>query len=67
MKIGMIGTGMVGATIGTRLVELGHDVKMGSRSANSDKAVAWAKAGVISKARAPAARRNKGSAKAWLI
>ncbi len=44
MKIGIFGTGMVGAAIGNKLVSLGHDVKMGSRTANNDKAVAWAKA-----------------------
>jgi len=44
MKIGIFGTGMVGATIGNKLVSLGHEVKMGSRTANNDKAVAWAKA-----------------------
>lgn len=44
MKIGIFGTGMVGATIGNKLVALGHEVKMGSRTANNDKAVAWAKA-----------------------
>lgn len=43
MKIGVIGTGMVGNAIGTKLVELGHEVKMGSRTANNEKAVAWAK------------------------
>ncbi|KFE68591.1 NADPH-dependent F420 reductase [Hyalangium minutum] len=43
MKIGVFGTGMVGATIGTKLVALGHEVKMGSRTANNEKAVAWAK------------------------
>lgn len=41
MRFGVLGTGMVGATIGTKLVELGHEVKMGSRDARSDKAVAW--------------------------
>lgn len=46
MKIGVLGTGMVGATIGAKLVALGHDVKMGSRKAGNEKAVAWvAKAG----------------------
>jgi len=43
MKIGIIGTGMVGKTIGTKLVELGHEVKMGSRTANNEKAVEWVK------------------------
>ena len=41
-RIGVLGTGMVGHAIGSRLVELGHDVVMGSRSAANDKAVAWA-------------------------
>jgi predicted dinucleotide-binding enzyme len=44
MKIGVLGTGMVGESIGTKLVALGHDVVMGSRSATNEKAVAWAKA-----------------------
>jgi predicted dinucleotide-binding enzyme len=43
MKIGILGTGMVGNTLGTKLAELGHDVKMGSRSANNEKAAAWVK------------------------
>jgi 8-hydroxy-5-deazaflavin:NADPH oxidoreductase len=43
MKIGIIGTGMVGSTIGNKLVALGHEVKMGSRTANNEKAAAWAK------------------------
>jgi hypothetical protein len=42
MKIGILGTGMVGATLGNKLVSLGHEVKMGSRTANNEKAVAWA-------------------------
>jgi hypothetical protein len=43
MKIGVLGTGMVGETIGTKLVALGHEVVMGSRTATNEKAVAWAK------------------------
>ena len=43
MKIGVLGTGMVGEAIGTKLVQLGHEVKMGSRTANNDKAAAWVK------------------------
>ena len=43
MKIGIIGTGIVGATIGTKLVQVGHEVKMGSRTANNENAVKWAK------------------------
>jgi predicted dinucleotide-binding enzyme len=41
MEIGVLGTGMVGATIGRKLASLGHDVKMGSRTAGGDKARAW--------------------------
>ncbi|MBK6687631.1 MAG: NAD(P)-binding domain-containing protein [Deltaproteobacteria bacterium] len=44
MKIGILGTGMVGAGLGAKLVQLGHQVKMGSRTAAHEKAVAWAKA-----------------------
>jgi hypothetical protein len=31
MKIGIIGTGMVGQTLGGKFVELGHDVLFGTR------------------------------------
>jgi len=41
MKIGVLGTGMVGNTIASKLVELGHEVKMGSRTANNEKAAEW--------------------------
>jgi predicted dinucleotide-binding enzyme len=41
MRIGVLGTGMVGGTIGTRLVGLGHEVMMGSREAGGEKAQAW--------------------------
>ena len=41
MKIAVFGTGMVGTTIASKLVELGHEVKMGSRTANNEKAAAW--------------------------
>jgi 8-hydroxy-5-deazaflavin:NADPH oxidoreductase len=43
MNIGVLGTGMVGETIATALIEKGHVVRMGSRSANNDKAAAWVK------------------------
>ncbi len=43
MKIGILGTGMVGQAIGTKLVQLGHQVKMGSRSASNEKGSAWVK------------------------
>ena len=43
MKFGVLGTGIVGQTIGSKLVHLGHDVMMGARDASNPKAVAWAK------------------------
>lgn len=42
MKIGVLGTGMVGQAIAGRLVELGHDVVMGAREATNPKAAEWA-------------------------
>ena len=42
MKLRVLGTGMVGQAIASKLVALGHEVKMGSRTANNEKAVAWA-------------------------
>jgi 8-hydroxy-5-deazaflavin:NADPH oxidoreductase len=41
VRISVIGTGTVGKTIGTKLVELGHDVTMGSRSATNESAAEW--------------------------
>lgn len=43
MKIAVLGTGVVGETIATKLVQLGHEVMMGSRTANNEKAAAWVK------------------------
>lgn len=43
MKIGILGTGSVGTTLGTKLVQLGHEVKLGARSATNEKAAAWVK------------------------
>jgi predicted dinucleotide-binding enzyme len=43
MKIGILGTGDVGRALGRGFIETGHDVKMGSREANNEKAAAWAK------------------------
>jgi predicted dinucleotide-binding enzyme len=43
MKIGVLGTGMVGQTLGSKLVQLGHDVMMGSRQEAHPNAVLWAK------------------------
>ena len=42
MKIAVLGTGVVGRTIGSKLVDLGHEVRMGSRGAGNEAAVAWA-------------------------
>jgi len=42
VRISVIGTGTVGKTIGTKLVELGHEVTMGSRSATNEQAAEWA-------------------------
>jgi predicted dinucleotide-binding enzyme len=41
MKIGLFGTGMVGTVIATKLVALGHQLKMGSRTADNEKAAEW--------------------------
>ncbi len=41
MKIGIFGTGDVGKALGTGLVGLGHEVKMGSREAGNEKARDW--------------------------
>jgi predicted dinucleotide-binding enzyme len=43
MKIGVLGTGIVGETIATALVGKKHLVRMGSRSMNNEKAEAWVK------------------------
>jgi len=42
MRIGVIGTGSVGATIATQLVAKDHEVRLGSRTADNEKAAAWA-------------------------
>lgn len=41
MKIAVLGTGTVGNTIGSRLIELGHAVMMGSRTADNEKVKAF--------------------------
>ena len=41
MKIAILGTGMVGNALGTKLVQLGHQVTMGSRTATSDAGQQW--------------------------
>ena len=42
MKVGVLGTGMVGQAIATGLVGCGHEVRMGARESGNEKAVAWA-------------------------
>jgi predicted dinucleotide-binding enzyme len=44
MKIGILGTGMVGETLGKKFAQLGHQVKMGSRTANNESAAKWVQA-----------------------
>jgi predicted dinucleotide-binding enzyme len=41
MRIAVLGTGNVGRTIAGKLVELGHEVTMGSRSATGEALTAW--------------------------
>ena len=41
MKIAVLGTGPVGNTIGSKLIELGHAVMMGSRTADNEKVKAF--------------------------
>lgn len=42
MRIGVLGTGTVGQTLGSGLVGLGHEVMLGSREANNPNALEWA-------------------------
>ncbi|MBO4917274.1 MAG: NAD(P)-binding domain-containing protein [Bacteroidales bacterium] len=42
-KYGVLGTGDVARVIASKLVELGNEVMMGSRSAANEKATAWAR------------------------
>lgn len=41
MRIGVLGTGMVGQAISSKLVALGHEVRMGSRQAGNQDAIGW--------------------------
>lgn len=41
MQVGVLGTGMVGKALGTKLVTLGHDVMMGSRTRDNSTAEEW--------------------------
>ncbi|WP_405856571.1 NAD(P)-binding domain-containing protein [Streptomyces sp. NBC_00090] len=44
MRIAVLGTGEVGRRLATKLVSLGHEVTMGSRTADNAEAVKWAEA-----------------------
>lgn len=44
MKISVLGTGMVGHALATKLSGLGHDVMMAARARGNDTAETWAKA-----------------------
>jgi len=41
IKIGVLGTGMVGKAIANKLITLGYRVMMGSRTSNNEKALTW--------------------------
>ena len=43
MRIDVLGTGMVGETIASKLIALNHSVMMGSRMAINPKAAEWVK------------------------
>lgn len=47
MKIGVLGTGMVGVTVATKLVRLGHHVTMGSRTPDNPSAAEWTRSNGI--------------------
>lgn len=44
MKYAVLGTGMVGHTLASKLISLGHEVRMGAREATNQKARAWSDA-----------------------
>ncbi len=43
MQIGVLGSGVTGQTIASKLVQLGHEVMLGSRDEANPPAVAWAR------------------------
>ncbi len=65
MKIAVFGTGMVGVSLATKLVSLGHEVTMGSRSADNEKGKAWLDA--VKSERAKVATFAEAAAGAELI
>jgi predicted dinucleotide-binding enzyme len=42
MRYGVLGTGTVGRVLAGRLVEVGHEVRMGSRTPDNEAAATWA-------------------------
>jgi len=42
MRVAVLGTGIVGRTLGSALLSNGHEVRLGSRTAGNERAVAWA-------------------------
>ena len=44
MKIGLLGTGLVGRTLAAKLVHVGHEVRMGSRTPDNPDAADWVQA-----------------------
>jgi predicted dinucleotide-binding enzyme len=40
-KIGILGSGMVGLGLGSKFIELGHSVMIGSRTENNEKSAEW--------------------------
>lgn len=43
MQIGVLGSGVTGQTVATKLVQLGHEVMIGSREEANPSSVAWAR------------------------
>ncbi|HSA54886.1 MAG TPA: NAD(P)-binding domain-containing protein [Gemmatimonadaceae bacterium] len=43
MRIGVLGTGVVGQMLGGKLVAVGHEVRLGARSTTNQKAADWAR------------------------
>jgi len=60
MRIAVLGTGVVGTTLGTGFVRSGHEVRLGSRSAGNEKALAW-----VAEAGDGASEGNFADAAAW--
>jgi len=60
MRFGVLGTGVAGRAIASKLVALGHEVTMGSRSAGNEAAVEW-----VEQAGERAAQGNFGDAAAF--